>query len=354
MTPPGQLWFLVPGDLQTPTGGYGYDRRIIAGLRRLGWSVVLVTLDESFPEPTAAALADAGRRLAAIPDGSRLVVDGLAFGRLGEVAEAQARRLSLIALVHHPLALETGLEPSRVSLLRADETRALATTRRVIVTSQSTAERLVRDYGVPANRIRVVAPGTDPAPLAIGSGGPEPRLLCVAALTHRKGHDILLRALAELRDRPWHLDCIGSLERSSATTLALRDLTEQLGLSERVSFVGAVDEGRLAGYYERADLFVLATRFEGYGMVLTEALARGLPILSTRVGAVPTVVPAAAGLLVAPDDPGALREALARWLDDPRLRHSLAAGARSARARLRSWDAACADFARVNAEVCDV
>lgn len=340
----GPIWFLIPGDLATPTGGYRYDRRIIDGLRRLGRHVRTERLDDSFPEPTADALADADRRLAIIPDGDLVIIDGLAFGLLGDVAALHARRLRLIALVHHPLALETGIFAARAEALRMSESRALAVARRVVVTSAATADILIRDYGVPKERIRVVEPGTDPAPLAAGSDESVLNLLCVAATTPRKGHDILLRALAPLVDRPWRLDCVGSLTRCTRTSIALRCLSERLGLSDRVNFAGAVDEPRLDVFYHRADLFVLPTRFEGYGMVLTEALARGLPIVSTGIGPIPNLVPADAGLLVEPDDPAALEVALARVLDDAGLRRNLAAGARSARARLGGWDAASAEL----------
>jgi glycosyltransferase involved in cell wall biosynthesis len=351
LKPAEPVWFLIPGDLATPTGGYRYDRRIIDGLIRLGRSVRVERLDDSFPEPTAAALADADRRFATIPDGDLVVIDGLAFGLLGDVAALHEHRLRLVALVHHPLALETGIVAARAEALRMSESRALVAARRVVVTSAATGDLLASDYGVPQDRIRVVEPGTDSAPLATGSEDGVPNLLCVAAPTPRKGHDILLRALAPLVDRSWRLDCVGSLTRCTMTTSALRRLSERLGLTDRVHFTGAVDEPRLDAFYHRADLFVLPTRFEGYGMVLTEALARGLPIVSTRTGPIPNLVPADAALLVEPDDPAALEVALARVLDDGALRGRLAAGARSARDRLRGWDDASADFLSVVADV---
>ncbi len=345
------LWFLIPGDIDTPTGGYRFDRRLIDGLAAAGWTVTLDRLDDSFPEPTAAALDEADRCFARIPDGATVIVDGLAFGAMPQVAARHGRRLRLIALVHHPLALETGLTSARADVLRRSETRALAVTHRILVTSHATAARLIEDYAVAADRIRVVEPGVDAAPLAVGSGGPALNLLCVAAPTPRKGHDVLLSALAPLIDRSWQLHCVGSLERSPATVVALQRQCVQLGLTERVNFTGAVDETRLVDYYRQADLFVLPTRFEGYGMVLTEALASGLPIISTTTGPIPGIVPPEAGSLVAPDDPVALQCALAAMLDDPAHRSRCADGARRVRSRLRTWDAVTADVVRVLCEV---
>lgn len=348
---PKPLWFLIPGDIDTPTGGYRFDRRIVDGLTAAGWAVTLARLDDSFPWPTSAALDEADRCLARIPDGTLVIVDGLAFGAMPQVAARHGGRLRLIALVHHPLALETGLTSEQAQALHRSETQALAFTRLILVTSGATARKLIKDYAVAADRIGVVEPGVASAPLAVGSGGPALNLLCVAAPTPRKGHDVLLRALAPLMDRSWQLNCVGSLARCPATVLALQRQCIQLGLTERVHFTGAVDETRLVDYYRHADLFVLPTRFEGYGMVLTEALASGLPIISTATGPIPGIVPPQAGSLVAPDDPVALQQALAAVLDDPSHRNRLAAGARRVRARLRTWDAATAGVACALQEV---
>ena len=290
--------------------------------------------------------------LARIPDGARVLVDGLAFGAMPEIAAAEARRLRLIALVHHPLALETGLENGYAEALRASEADALAAARIVVTTSAATA-RALADYGVAAERTVVVEPGTDPAPLARGTRGRVLELLCVSTVVPRKGHAVLVEALAPLVDRPWRLTCVGSLARAPKTVAALRQQIARMRLASRVRFAGEVDRTALERYYDRADAFVLATLHEGYGMALAEALARGLPIVSTRAGAVPETVPPDAGLLVPPGNPIALRAALARFFDEPELRASLAAGARAARDRLPTWTESCSRLARALEGVAD-
>lgn len=340
------LALVLPGDPLTPTGGYEYDRRIVAGLRALGWAVAVHALDGSFPAPTPAVRAAARAAFVRIPDGATVLVDGLALGVLPEIAAAESRRLNLVALVHHPLAEETGLEPARAEALRHSEAQALAAVRFVVATSSTTARGLAR-YGVRPERIAVIVPGTDPAPLALGSGSPDVALLCVGAVVPRKGHAVLVEALSGLADRDWHLTCVGSLERSPQTVAALQHQIAALGLAHRVTIRAAVDPATLDAHYARTDVFVLPTFHEGYGMALAEALARGLPIVSTRAGAVPETVPADAGLLVPPGDPAALRNALARVLHDAPLRARLAEGARRARPRLPTWDAACARLAAV-------
>ena len=341
------LVFVVPGDLDSLTGGYGYDRRIIAGLRAAGWTVDVVSLGAGFPFPDAGTRKDAAQQVAAIPDGSLVVVDGLAFGAMPELADRHGGRLRWVALVHHPLALETGLTAEQRRTLLDGERRALATARGVIVTSSTTARELER-LGVSAARLRVVTPGTDPAPLATGSGPDEAALglslLCVASLIPRKGHAVLIEALQGLQDRPWILHCVGG-ERDADTATRLRAAIDAHGLHARVHLHGEVSWSRLQVLYDKADAVVLPSFYEGYGMVLAEALARGLSVVSTTAGAIAETVPGGAGILVPPGDMLALRTALASLLDDRDRRVRLATAARAARAELPTWPRAVSRFA---------
>jgi len=339
--------FLIPGNPDRRTGGTIYDRRIMAGLAAQGWPVVLHRLDATFPVPTDAALAEAGAVFNTLPDQALTIIDGLALGALPEVAARHRDRLRLIGLVHHPLALETGLNEVQRQQLYASERDALRQVRQVIVTSPSTARVLIDDYDVPPEYCVVVLPGTDPAPLATGSNRAELVLLCAASLTPRKGHAVLLRALAQLKDRAWRLQCAGSSALDPVTAAGLQALAEKLGLTDRIAWLGELESADLNAAYQQADIFVLPSFHEGYGMVLAEALARGLPIVSTTAGAIPDTVPAAAGLLVPPGDETALAEALARVIDEPDWRERLAAGARAARQTLPDWPAVSAQFAGV-------
>jgi glycosyltransferase involved in cell wall biosynthesis len=345
------LYLLLPGDPETPTGGYLYDRRIADGLRQLGWRVDLVRLGDRFPAPTAADLADAAAKLAMIPDDALVMIDGLALGAMPDQVAKEHGRLRLVGLIHHPLSLETGLPPARAATLRIMETAALSVMRRVIVTSPTTA-RLLRDFGVDRNRCHIVEPGTEPAPLAAGSGGQPTRLLCVGTITPRKGHRLLIDALATLRHLDWQLDCIGSLNRHPDTTAALRRQIDAAGLQTRVRLLGAVAAEALSAAYLRADIFVLPSLFEGYGMAYAEALARGLPIIGTTAGAIPETVPTDAGLLVEPGSIPSLVDALEHLLTNSAARHRLAAGARRARARLSDWPTACRRLAKALSDRC--
>jgi glycosyltransferase involved in cell wall biosynthesis len=352
-----QVHVVIPGDLQIRTGGYGYDRRIIAGLRDRGWRVDVHGLDDSFPTPTSAAREHASRVLADIADGATVLVDGLALGALPSEVEHEAGRLKIVALVHHPLAEETGIDPALAVRLKISETCALAAVRSVVVTSPNTAVRL-GEYGVASDRITVIEPGTDPAPLSRGSAiarsaaaiGVQPSevaLLCVATLTPRKGYEVLMSALAATPARNWRLTCAGSLDRDAGTVSRVFAQVRDNGFEDRVSFVGDLDAAAVAVQYDWADVFVLPTLYEGYGMVVAEALARGLPIVSTSTGAIRDLVGTEAGIVVAPGDLPAFTDALSRVIGDADLRARLAAGARAVRQRLPTWDQSAASMARV-------
>jgi glycosyltransferase involved in cell wall biosynthesis len=341
------LSFLIPGDLQTRTGGYGYDRRIAAGLSDLGWTVDIVSLDGSFPQPTSEALRAARLAFAAIPNGSVVLIDGLAFGAMPEESSQERQRLRLAGLVHHPLAQETGIDPSLAAALEDSERRALASARRVVVTSRATARGLAR-YDVPADRIVVVEPGTDPRAVASGSNSRTIRLLAVAALVPRKGQDVLIEALAQLMNRQWTLTLVGGADRDPAFASRLRTLVEQRGLTERVEFAGEMDGEALERFYVGADVFVLPTHHEGYGMAVAEAIAHALPVVSTVTGGIPEIVGKGGILLPAPDRDVLLR-VLAHVLDDDALRARLREAARAAREHLPTWE----DAARRMADALD-
>ncbi len=331
--------FVVPGPISTRTGGSIYDRRMAEGLCRRGWEVDVRELDGTFPFPTGAAQRNAGEVLAGIRHRAIVVVDGLVLGAIPDVIEREASRLRIVALVHLPLAADVSLNRDTGARLEADERRALGGAGLVVVTGRATLPMLAR-YELPPHRVVVVEPGTDRAPLAHGSGGPSLQLLCVATLGPGKGHENLLRALADVRYHSWHLTCAGSVTRHRATVDGVRATARRLGLEDRVTMVGELDPVSLADSYERADVFVLATLQETYGMAVAEALARGLPVVGTTTGAIADLVGGEAGLLVPPGNVRALSDALTRMLADAKLRARLAEGARRVRDRLPSWEQA--------------
>jgi glycosyltransferase involved in cell wall biosynthesis len=310
-----EVYFAVPGDLSSKTGGYIYDRRVMELLPELDWQLRHLELPGDYPDPSAESLATTERLFSGLPRETLLVIDGLAFGAMpADLVDRIAN--PIIALVHHPLSLEAGISRERSAFLAHSERAALAHATHVLVTSPTTAQTLTRDFAVPDSMITVAEPGTEPAPRARGADGP-PRLLSVGSVTTHKGFDVLVQALRQISDLPWESRIVGSLDRDPAMVAWLREAAARSGLEGRVLLRGALDQDALAGEYDAARLFVLASHFEGYGMAFAEALSRGLPIVGCDAGAVSSTVPADSGLLVPPGDPDALAAALRKLLTDP-------------------------------------
>ncbi len=329
-----ELYFVIPGDLQTLTGGYAYDRALIQALEAAGIRVHPIPLSGKFPDPDADALADAATRLAAIADQSLVLIDGLAYGVMDAVAAQEHQRLNIIALCHHPLALESGLDADTRERLFTSERGALQLASAVIVTSDATATLLTDRFGIAADNITVARPGTRKNAFAPCRGNP-PCLLTVATLTRRKGHDVLIAALSRLTRLPWRARFVGGDQFDPDWAQTLRKQVTSLQLDDRIVFTGSLDE--LDTEYAAADVFVLPSHFEGYGMVFAEALSFGLPVVATRAGALPDVVPASAGVLVPTNNVDALADALLDLLGNPSRRRELQQGAQAAAADLPDW-----------------
>lgn len=333
--------FVIPGDIDLPTGGYAYDRRVLAELGAHGIDATHIMLPASYPSPTKDDLAETTRLVAAVPQDVVLLIDGLAYGAMpGDVIAAFQHKI--VALVHHPLCLEAGLTPMRARYLQQIEQMALALAEHVVVTSPTTARTLTADFAVSSSKITIAVPGTDPTPRARGTGSPL-ELLAVGSLVPRKGYDVLAAALRTLpASIDWHLTIVGAV-RDEAVRAVLDEAFAHRGadgdtLERRVTLTGGVDETRLSDLYDRADVFVMSSHYEGFGMVLTEAMARGLPIVTTTGGAAAETVPDAAAVKVLPGDTAALGLALTSVLVDRDLRHSLADASWAAAATLTRWE----------------
>jgi glycosyltransferase involved in cell wall biosynthesis len=345
-----RLIFAIPGDLGLLTGGYRYCREAIAHLSKCRIDVVHCQLPGSFPHPTSDDLHEAVRTMnAAISPGDIALMDGLAYGAFPDAAIGVITA-PIIALVHHPLGLEAGLEPERSRALLASERRALALAARIIVTSAFTARTLEQEFDVPAVRISVARPGTEPASRAEGSGGP-PSLLAIGSIIPRKGFDVLIEALGSLSDLDWRLRIVGSARHSPNTAAALERLIKSRELGPRVECPGELSGASLDQVFHRSDVFVSPSLYEGYGMALAEAMARGLPVLTTASGAATETVPDEAALKIPPGDITALGEALRLLILDEALRKRLSDASWLAGQSLPSWRDTAEAIARVVKDV---
>ncbi|MDX5978883.1 glycosyltransferase [Vreelandella alkaliphila] len=343
------LTLIVAGDPDQRTGGYIYDAHIVAALRARGLAINVVGLAGRFPDADDEAAQSLADTLSALQDHARVIIDGLAMGALPEVVAVHAERLDITALLHHPLGDEQGLSDTEQQRFHRSELRGLAHVNRVIVTSRFTERRvraLAEQYALPFSAsISVVEPGVERAPVSPAAQPNEPiRLLCVATLTPRKGQDILVQALAGVERGHWRCDCFGGA-RDAAFTDRVQTLIDNHQLGDWVTLHGECDAVTLEAAYQNAHALVLPSWYEGYGMVVTEALAHGLPVITTTGGALQDTLPKGAGISVAPGDVEALSSALAAFCQDEALRTELRAGAAAARARLGDWQAAGEAFA---------
>lgn len=323
-------------DLARPSGGNTYDRRVCRGLVASGWDVHVHEVPPAWPSPDARSYAALAEALSRIPDRAPVLVDGLVASPAPEVLVPETHRLRVIALVHMPLGEGTANDD-----VREREGAVLSAAASVVTTSAWARQTLLQLYSLPADRVQVAEPGVDAAGLAPGTATAG-AFLSVAAVIPGKGHDLLLDALATLRGLRWRCLCVGSLERDPIFVERLRRRVTAGGMGSRVRFSGAQAGAELADSYSAADVLVLPSRAESYGMVVTEALARGLPVVAADVGGVREALGHGAdgvrpGLLVPPGDTAALRDALRAWLEDAALRRRLRRAARERRESLADW-----------------
>jgi glycosyltransferase involved in cell wall biosynthesis len=338
--------FILPGDVDDVTvasGGNTYDRRMcdLLGLEK-------VTVPGRWPTPSTKARVALSQTLGDIPDGSVVLIDGLVACGVPEVVVPNARRLRMVVILHLQLADETGLPPERAAGLDRREREVLRAATAVVATSEWAARRAIVHHGLDPRRVRTAPPGTDPAPLAAGTESGN-RLLCLASVTPRKGHDVLAEALANLSDLPWSCVCVGSLRRDPGHARKIQAMIDRLGLTHKMVLAGPLPDEDLDQTFNRTDLLVLPSRRETFGMVVTEALVRGIPVLTTNVDALPHTlgrdINKTPGLLVPPDDVPALTEALRRWLTDAQLRDRLREAARAR--EVEDWPTAAKRLAGV-------
>lgn len=330
-------WIAVPGDLQTRTGGYAYARALLQRLPGAGVHPHHVQLPSAYPFPDANDIAETTRLFQLVPDNAPLLIDGLAYGAFPDCLAA-ALPQPIVALIHHPLAFESGLDADIARRLAASERAALRHADGVVTTSSTTAETLVTHYEVSRSKLTVAEPGAPPARRAPGSGSEAVHLLAVGSISPRKGLNVLVDALAPLAGLDWRLTIVGSTGRDPAATAALQTQIADAGLDNRIELTGEFGDEAIELAFARADVFVHPALYEGYGMVLTEALSRGLPIVASTGGAAAVTVPDNAALKVSPGDTEELREALEQVISYPGERKRLSEASWEAAQSLPTWD----------------
>ena len=335
---------IVPAPFDLVSGGYGYDRRIVSEMRAAGHQVDVLELTGQFPLPDEKARESAHAIWAGLATDTTPVIDGLALPAFRGFDDMLTAR-GAVGLIHHPVSMETGIPAAEQTMLDAAERHLFRCMRRLIVTSGTTAETLTSHFQCPADTVRRVVPGTDDAPRCAGSAGTVCEILSIGTLIPRKGHDLLLHALARLFDLNWHLTIVGSPDRDPTYARTLLALTAELNIQERVRFAGELVDAPLDALWRGADIFALATRYEGYGMVIAEALKHGLPVVVTNGGAAGQLLTPDSGCLCPVDDRDQVSKSLRRLIFDKYLRLAMAEAAWQVGQQLPSWHTQAALFA---------
>lgn len=359
----GTVHVVVPAgwtDPERPSGGNTYDRQVCAGLQRLGWVVHTCEVVGAWPGPDPRSRAALAAALAGLPGGALVLLDGLVASAHPEVLVPEARRLRLVVLVHLPLgcvpgSIDEGATAEGALGSRARERAVLRSAVGVVVTSRWTRDWLLTAYGLDPDRVRAVPPGVRRARSVPGRSRGD-RLVCVGAVSPVKGQDVLVSALAEVADLEWSCRCVGSVAVDPAFAEGLRSRSRRVGIGGRLDLAGPHSPEELDEVYAHADLVIVPSRVETYGMVVTEALARGIPVIGSDVGGLPealgtTASGARPGRLVPVGDAAALGAAVRRWLTDPVWRNDLRQAARERSGTLGDWAEATSRLARVLAEV---
>lgn len=345
--------FAYPGDIQTLTGGYIYDSRIISELTALGWEVELLSLGSGFPFPGKETINQAEKLLCQVQVGKPIVVDGLALGVMPESIAQAAVNHPIIALIHHPLAYESGLTVDQKMKFQESETLALSYAKHVIANSPLTAQTLTESFGVESKRMSTVIPGTNRVSHPLHQvrthfTNQDPfKWLSVGSIIPRKGFSVLIKSLASLHDLPWSLSIVGDTTRDPSVYADLLQTIAYFDLQDRIQIHGVIDHAQLDFLYRKADGFVLASLFEGYGMAYAEALSYALPVIGTSGGAIAQTVPDSAGILTPPGDISSLTAALRLVMNDRGRREQLSIGAQEVAKKLPTWPESAKIFADV-------
>ena len=337
MSQPRRLVFANSLDYARLTGGFVYNTRLMRELAARGWDVARLDLPAGFPRPDTVARARTAELLAALSEGTMVVADQICLSPIAGDLMREAQRLRLVMIFHHPIAMEEGLPAEERARFMAAEREALAACRLVIASSHTTAATLSADYGVPASRIVVAVPGMERPDASVPAVADVPRLLSVGAVIPRKGYHVMIEALAGLAHVPWTLSIVGDLERAPDYVAQLREMIRDAGLDGRVHLEGGLSDADLEAQWRSAQAFIAASLHEGYGMAVAEAIARGVPVVTTGAGAVEGWLEPSAALIVPERSPDALREALARVLTEPALRSELREAALRTASHFPSW-----------------
>lgn len=335
--------FLTMGDMQSLTGGYLYNMHMMEGLEQMGYSVNVFGTD--WPWDDKSELAKICRfHFEKLTVGSCILIDSLVLVKIRSSVQEFSSRLIFVGLIHLPATYT--FTSGKFGKLAEEEMMVLHQMKQLIVTGQFTYNLLWK-AGLNRANLWIVEPGTGPFPQKTHYKPVPSELLCIANYSAIKAQDTLIRSLYSLTDRDWTLHLYGDKDRDKEYSAGIISFIKQLNLETRVIMHGIAMRDEITAIFLNADLFVMPSLFESYGMALTESLAHGVPVLSTRAGNIPCTVPGGMGILVEPGNEKELTDALLSLMDEPAKYASLCSAASKYHLDARSWDLAVIEFERI-------
>lgn len=290
-----KIYFLINDDINTLTGGYIYNKYIVNGLNEKNYDVSVISLLGNFPNPTSSDLNKCSEILNTLPDKAFLVVDSLILGFIPQLLIKIRERTSIIGLMHLPLSID--LKSNKKQRLFLEEEKALELCKRIITTSFYT-KILLTESGIDAEKILVAEPGTENYPKKENYPCNPYNLVCISNYHENKNQIALIKALKNLVEYNWEMNFFG---RSDTFYFRkLKELVYSYNLDKRIFLGGPLERSKISDIYLKSDLFILPTKFETYGMALTEALAHGIPVITTLTGGISYSVPASMAIFVKP------------------------------------------------------
>lgn len=336
-----QLHFLIPGDINTLTGGYIYNKRMVNGLLNKGHQVEVHSLMNDFPFPSPESKKKCAETLFAIPKGDFIIIDSIVFGAIPDLLKKIKRFHPIIALIHLPLSMGTGYSADQRSRLLILENEAFEYADLIIVTSAFTRNLLI-EMGINPSRLVTIIPGAE-ALLHKQKYCPIPRkFITVSNYTPNKGYLLLINALSELKHLKWTLDCYGNPEFDPEYFKELSDLITHNNLTEKIFLHTAVSGKELSEAYVNSDLLIHPSEFETYGMVLTEALSHGIPVVASLCGAISQTLQSSMGVFFEVNDQISLQNTIKIVLQDETRYQKLCNEAASYKPQL--WEKSISEF----------
>lgn len=313
-------------DYEQKTGGWIYNRHLISWLDRHFGGVCEMTVPVCFPTPDAAVMREIAAMFDEIEPGAVMVMDHIYGCMLLPVLEGRPFRLVLV--YHHSVVEERGagvlpISPqggrskgARDTDQSSIEQSALRRADAVVVTSDESHAYIASRYGIAAEKIITAKPGNDPVPQSPAHDAGPWHLLSVGAVIPRKRYEFLVEALSKLERSDWSLTIAGNTERYPDYVIDLQNLVDARALSDHVTLLGELPAPALAALWGRTHLYVASSFYEGYGMAISEAICRGVPVISTPSGAVASWAGEAA-VLVDADDPAEMTARITAIMADP-------------------------------------